>query len=80
MEKKSIHEEAEVKELVNWFKERELPKEYQLDDATRFPDFPRTVETLCEQALLYYKNPTFTNTVRMLCHLKEKLCEDGKTN
>ena len=77
MEKKSMYEEAEVKALVEWFKGRELPKEYWLDDATHFPDFPWSVETLCDQALLYHPNPTFTNTVRMLLRLKEKLCKEG---
>ena len=79
MENKYIIEEEEVKELIRWFKGRELPQEYQLDDATRFPNFPWTVETLCDQALLYHKNPTFFNTVRLLRRLKESLCNNGES-
>ena len=73
MEYKDNYTLDEVKELVDWFKGKELPKAMRIDESTYSSNLPLTVESLCLQALLHYENATFNNSIRLLYKIRENL-------
>ncbi len=73
MEYKEMYSLEEIQELVNWFKNKQLPQSLQIDSATSCSDLKETVEALSEQAMLHYKNPTFNYAIRLLYQIKEKI-------
>lgn len=63
----------EVKELTEWLRAQPLPKDMQIDKATYTPNLKATVNTLCEQALLYHSNPKMQGIFILLEKIKSNL-------
>lgn len=62
-----------VKELIAWFKDKEIPESMYLDESAYAPDLRLTIEILSEQSLQLHENPTFHPVVDQLYHIKTKL-------
>ena len=75
MEYKDEYTKQEVEELVAWFEahEHELPQSMQIDDSAFSADLKKTVRIFMEQSLMYWENPTFNGTIRMLYLIKSKI-------
>ena len=73
MEKNKTLTQEELQELVEWFEQKTLPAQMQLDKATYIPNLPETVERLFIQAEINYDNPKMQGCIYLLLRIKEKL-------
>ncbi len=68
------YSEAEIEELLGWFKGKDLPKSLRLDSGTFVPDVARTVALLSE-IVRDKQNRTFETTADQLFKIR-KLSEE----
>ena len=64
------YSEEEIKELIDWFKDKDLPKSLRLDSGTFVPDVAKTVALLSE-IVRDTQNRTFETTADQLFKIKE---------
>ncbi len=64
------YSEEEIKELIDWFKDKDLPKSLRLDSGTFVPDVAKTVALLSE-IVRDKQNRTFETTADQLFKIKE---------
>ena len=67
------YSEEELREMVEWFNTRELPKTLQINKSSFSPDLPLTVESLIMQAEQNLGNYTMAGSFRLLKEIREKL-------
>lgn len=79
MDYKSIFSKEELKELTDWFKERQdkLPETLQVDDATFVRDLRLTVEFYLRLVELYQDKSAFSGQLYLLERIRKKLIELG---
>ena len=62
------YSEEELREMVEWFNTRELPKTLQINKSSFSPDLPLTVESLIMQAEQNLGNYKMAGSFRLLKH------------
>lgn len=62
--------EEEIKDLINWFKGKKLPKSIRIDQAIFIPDVERCI-TLMSEIVINKQNRTFESTADMLFKIKD---------
>ena len=79
MDYKSIFSKEELKELTDWFKERQdkLPETLQADDATFVKDLRQTVDYYLRLVELYHDKRAFSGQLYLLERIRKKLIELG---
>lgn len=79
MELKKVYPEADLEELVAWFKDRmdQLPKELQLNSASFIPDLPRTIKAYIALIASNKRNPIFSGQIKLFFEIREVLQASG---
>lgn len=79
MELKRKYSEAEITELIDWFRTRmdKLPNEFEINKAARSQNFKETVEAFFLLAEANSHNPTFSGQIKIFFEMREKLIADG---
>lgn len=62
--------EKEIRDLVDWFKDKNMPKSLRLDSGTFIPDTAKTVE-LMREIILENQVYSFEPTVMQLMRIKD---------
>lgn len=62
--------EEEIKDLINWFKGKRLPKSIRIDQAIFIPDVERCI-ALMSEIVINKQNKTFESTADMLFKIKD---------
>lgn len=62
--------EEEIKDLINWFKGKKLPKSIRIDQAIFIPDVERCI-ALMSEIVINKQNKTFESTADMLFKIKD---------
>ena len=65
------YSEEELREMVEWFNTRELPKTLQINKSSFSPDLPLTVESLIMQAEQNLGNYKMAGSFRLLKEIRE---------
>lgn len=73
MEYKDKYSQEEVQELINWFKNYDLPQSLQINKATYCLDLKTTINAICSQATKHHENSIFNYAVRLLNEIKATL-------
>lgn len=73
MEYKDKYSQEEVRELINWFNNYDLPQSLQINTATYCPDLKATINAVRNQAIKHHENRIFNYAVRLLYEIKNKL-------
>lgn len=75
MQTKKIYTEQDCNDLKEWFRNRTLPKEMWINEATFSPDLAATIDMLLEQAFICKDNPKMYGCIYLLESIKAKLEE-----
>lgn len=78
MEYKRTYNEADVKELQEWFKTRDYENEIDMGQGIKILNVKLFVENSLNVVLKNFENPTYSGMIYKLYLLREALIEQGK--